>query len=155
MRRPGFQPQITVHVDSDGVDCLRFIDDAKSKTNQGGLGKVYIPPKEVFCYRNVNPSRCLCSLYKKYISSLPESRKNGGLFLNVRRKPTPQCWYIDSPTSINSLGPFINRLYKLAGFTKGKFVNRHFSKLRKIANWQLAHCNRHLNCNHQSPKTDF
>ena len=32
---------------------------------------------------------------------------------------------------------------------------RHFPKLRQLANWQLAHCNRHFNCNHQGPKTDF
>ena len=30
---------------------------------------------------------------------------------------------------------------------------RPFSKLRYFANWQLADCNRHINCNHQSPKT--
>ena len=30
---------------------------------------------------------------------------------------------------------------------------RPFSKLRNLANWQLADCNRRINCNHQSPKT--
>ena len=31
---------------------------------------------------------------------------------------------------------------------RARFTNRHFSKLRKLANWQLADCNRHNNCNH-------
>ena len=34
-------------------------------------------------------------------------------------------------------------------------ITRPFSKLRKLANWQLADCNSHINCDHQFPKTDF
>ena len=30
---------------------------------------------------------------------------------------------------------------------------RLFSKLRKLANWQLA--DRHINCHHRGPETDF
>ena len=30
-----------------------------------------------------------------------------------------------------------------------------FSKLRKLANWQLADCNRHINCDHQGPERGF
>ena len=32
---------------------------------------------------------------------------------------------------------------------------RHFSKLRKLANWQLADCYRHINCEHEGPKAEF
>ena len=36
------------------------------------------------------------------------------------------------------------------------WVSRPFSKLRKLTNWQLADCNRHIDCKiHQSPKTEF
>ena len=30
-----------------------------------------------------------------------------------------------------------------------------FSKLRKLANWQLANCNGCITCNHRGPETDF
>ena len=33
--------------------------------------------------------------------------------------------------------------------------NRHFSKRRKLATWQLVDCYRHLNYNYQGKKTDF
>ena len=32
---------------------------------------------------------------------------------------------------------------------------RPFAKLRKLTNWQLADCNRQINCNHPGPETDF
>ena len=34
-------------------------------------------------------------------------------------------------------------------------ASRYFSKLRKFTNWQLADCNRHINCNRQSPETEL
>ena len=32
---------------------------------------------------------------------------------------------------------------------------RPFSKLRKLANWQFADCNRHINCDRQDQKPEF
>ena len=36
-RRPGFNPQIKVTVDSDGYKCLQLQEDAHVKTHQGGV----------------------------------------------------------------------------------------------------------------------
>ena len=36
LRRPGFDPQINV-IMKDGVECLEYIEDISTKTNQGGL----------------------------------------------------------------------------------------------------------------------
>ena len=37
LRRPGFNPQIKISKDSDGVKCLIYEKDPKHKTNQVGL----------------------------------------------------------------------------------------------------------------------
>ena len=36
LRRPGCNPQITVCNDSQGIKCLKYVEDPLSKTNQGG-----------------------------------------------------------------------------------------------------------------------
>ena len=68
LRRPGCDSQISVEVDSDGVDCLVFRDDPYSKTNQGGLTTPLKDPKVVYCYKNADPNRCLFHLFNKYMS---------------------------------------------------------------------------------------
>ena len=35
LRRPGFNEQIKIGVDSDNVKCLKFQADVKAKNNQG------------------------------------------------------------------------------------------------------------------------
>ena len=42
LRRPGHNPQINFHIDSDGIKCLKFEEDARSKTNQGGMSSKFM-----------------------------------------------------------------------------------------------------------------
>ena len=122
-RRPGHDPQITFHVDTEGNKCLKFVDDPHTKTNQGGLTTKFHLPKIVHCYPNVDQQRCLYRLYSKYINLLPSNGKSKSLYLYGRRKPLPNVWYEDRPVGINCIRPVINHLFTVAGFTDGKFVN--------------------------------
>ena len=47
LRRAGVDPQIQVSEDSDGVECLKYFADAKSKISQGGLTTKFHEPKIV------------------------------------------------------------------------------------------------------------
>ena len=111
LRRPGYDPQIVNHVDNDGHKCLKFTDDAQSRTNQGGgLTSKFHAPKVVHCYPNENSQKCLYRLYNKYINLLPVNGKSKSLYLYGRHKPLPSVWYKDRPMGINSIRPVINRL---------------------------------------------
>ena len=61
--QPGFKEQIVPHVDGDGFECLKFNEDAKSKTNQGGVKKQAQLPKVSTCIQVVKiliGVRCDC-----------------------------------------------------------------------------------------------
>ena len=59
LRCPGFDPQLVSHVDEDGFSCLKFTEDTKSKTNQGGVKRRAHNPKSVHIYpNNENVVRC-------------------------------------------------------------------------------------------------
>ena len=124
LRRPGCDSQIEIHVDSDGHKCLRFTDDAQSKTNQGGLMRKFNAPKVVHVYPNANPQRCLVRLYEKYTNLIPTMKRATSFYLRPKDKCTPKPWYDDRPLGINKIRPIIHKLCMLAGFTDGKFINR-------------------------------
>ncbi len=50
LRRPGFNSQFSIGKDGEGVTCLIFREDPKTKTNQGELDKQYVPPRVVHVY---------------------------------------------------------------------------------------------------------
>ena len=47
LRRPGFQEKIVNHVDEAWFECLKIVEDVKSKTNLGGLKRKHHSPKSV------------------------------------------------------------------------------------------------------------
>ncbi len=51
LRRPGFNPQITIGHNSDGMKCLIFDEDVCTKTNQGGLDRREHAQGELWCTR--------------------------------------------------------------------------------------------------------
>ena len=70
LRRLGCNSQFELIFDSNGARCLRYREDAYSKTNQGGISKRYHEPKVVNIYENTNRERCLVRLFDKYVSLL-------------------------------------------------------------------------------------
>lgn len=122
LRRPGFNPQITISKDTDGETCLIFKEDIKTKTNQGGLGCREIQPRTTYVYKSENPKRCPVRLYDKYCSLLPKIAKRSELYLHPLAKPMPWMWYADRAMGINTIRATVKRLAVSAGL-EGKFTN--------------------------------
>ena len=123
LRRPGFDPQITISKDGDGVRCLIYRQDPKHKTNQGGLSLKHKDPKVVYTYQHPNCSWCPVRLYKKYVSLLPEGGKHGDLYLYGKKNVTPKCWYDDRCIGIKTICTTVKHLCCLAGLPSGNFRN--------------------------------
>ncbi len=70
LRCPPYDPQITVSVDSDGVKYLLYREDARLKTNQGGLTGRRNNPKTVKVYGSKDSTHHVIRLYQKYVSLL-------------------------------------------------------------------------------------
>ena len=116
--------QITVGFNDDNVKCLIFRDDAKSKTNQGGLTHAFMQPKVVQIYAHPNTAHCPIRLYEKYIGLLPETKKYDALYMHPKVHCVPNCWYIDRPMGIVQITPTFKRLCKIIGKTDKKYVNQ-------------------------------
>ena len=57
--RPGHNSQFEISADRDGQKCLKYCEDPKSKTNQGGVGSRNHLPRTVHIYPEENSERCL------------------------------------------------------------------------------------------------
>ncbi len=122
MRGTDFNPQIVVTVDSKGVKCLKYTEDPKTKTNQGGLTAKKHETKVVNVYQASDPNCCPVHLYQKYISLLPKICKCEELYLHPANKTMPWCWYSDRAVGINTLRSSVKRLAAAVGL-EGKFSN--------------------------------
>ena len=80
LRCPPFDPQIKVKTDVDGREFLEYVEDPKSKTNQGGLSSKNYIPKHMKVYGNPNFDRDLVRLYSKYVGLLPKNGKCTSLY---------------------------------------------------------------------------
>ncbi len=108
--------------DSDGVQCLIFKEDIKTKTNLGGLDRCEIQPRTTFVYIYENKQCCPVHLFEKYISLCPKISKHEEFYLHPMLKPTPWQWFADKPIGINALCQTVKCLAKHAGL-EGKFSN--------------------------------
>ena len=126
MCRPGFGCQFEFITDSDGYKCLQFVENVKSKTNQGGLKRKLQKPEVVNMYPNVNPSRCVIQYYELYVAHLPEGGKHGDFYLYEKKKwdVNDKVWNDDRCIGINPLRGTVKRLCKLAGFNM-KNIHNH------------------------------
>ena len=68
LRCPPHDPQITVHVDTEGNEYLLYKEDVHSKINQGGLKNRKNMPKQVKAYGHSDFYCNIVRLYKKYCS---------------------------------------------------------------------------------------
>lgn len=118
LRWLGFQPQITVKFDSSGQKYLQYIEDSKSKTNQGGLNNRRSQPKEARVYGSDNPLRNIMRLYEKYVNLLPVNGKHPSLYKYPLKRPQPNVWYSDSQLGMNSLQKIVKTLCNKAGLDR-------------------------------------
>ncbi len=115
LRRPGFNSQLRIGRDSDGVCCLIFREDMKSKTNQGGLDCRKFQPRTIYINENNNSARCPVRLFQKYVSLLPPDGVRPDFYLHPLGKPTMTQWYADHPIGINTLRMTMKCLAESAG----------------------------------------
>ncbi len=54
----------------DGIQCLVFKEDVRTKTNQGALDRREIQLCTTYAYCNPNAHRCPVCIFEKYISLL-------------------------------------------------------------------------------------
>ena len=120
---PGFNLQITVGWDPQGVKCLIYKEDPKTKTNQGGLDHKSIAPCTSYIYQSTDDQKCPVVLYEKYVSLLPKNGQNCALYLHPLNKPTPHQWYSDQPLGLNAIYETVKRLVNTVGVSGGKFTN--------------------------------
>ena len=116
LRRPGFDPQITVITNSDGFKCLQYKEDALGKTHQGGISSRPGVPRVTNVYPNYNNiNRFPMRLYEKYISLLPTTNNNKALYMHAKKKPSAQVWYLDYLLGINTISPWSKNCARVLG----------------------------------------
>ena len=84
-------------------------------TRGGGLRNRYSEPREVFCYESENWEPCPVYLFRKYIGLLPKGGMHSELYLQVKRKPMPNCWYNDMGLGIITVSNTVKYLCEMAG----------------------------------------
>ncbi len=125
LRCPGHDCQFTVCSDSTtGCRYLRYCEDEKTKTNQGGLVGRRQNPKVVKIYGNDDPNRDIIRLFLKYTSLLPTDGKCSALYKYplAPKKLWASTWYTDKPVGVNALKKIMSNLAKEAGLV-GHYSN--------------------------------
>ncbi len=106
LRAPGFDSQLSVRKDNDGVKFLQFEENLQRKTNQGGLNsrkKVQGHVMKVYGY--LHPERNVVAIFEKYVSLLLANGKDSSLYKHSLLKFSVKAnqWYADKPVGINVL----------------------------------------------------
>ncbi len=125
LRCLGHDCQFSVCSDSaTGKRYLRYCEDEKSKTNQGGLVGQRQNPKVVKIYGNDDPNRNIVRLFLKYTSLLPTDGKCSALYKYplAPKKLRASTWYTDKPVGVNALKKIVSNLAKEAGLV-GHYSN--------------------------------
>ncbi len=124
LRCPPHDPQITVHVDTEGNEYLLYTEDIHTKTNQGGLKTRKSTPKQVKAYGHSDYDRNIVRLYKKYISLLPQKAASNALYKYSlsKGKMTGHTWYADKPLGVNTITKTVKNLMAEIG-KFGHFTN--------------------------------
>ncbi len=124
LRCPGFEPQILVKRNDDGVEYLEYHEDLHTKTNQGGLTSRKVTPKVVRAYGHTNIERNIVRLYKKYVSLLPQDPKSPALYKYslARGRRSGHMWFTDKPLGINTVMKTVKSMMNKIG-AEGHFTN--------------------------------
>ncbi len=124
LRCPPFDCQLSITKDSEGHKILLYREDARTKTNQGGLsGRKYVP-KSVKIYPSDNFDRDPVRLFEKYVGLLPSEAKSSTLYKYALKSTrlSPVQWYADKPIGVNALKKTVKELTKQAGLV-GHYTN--------------------------------
>ena len=92
LRSVPFNSQFTFLYDNEGKLYFRYVEDIGLKTNKGGLKHRKVQPKEVTVYQLSNPDCCPVRILNLYLSLLPKNRNCKSLYLQPRKRYTPQNW---------------------------------------------------------------
>ncbi len=103
---------------------MKFTEDDKSKTNQGGLNSKGHKPRVLRAYGSTKPGRNIVDIYEKYVSLCPTDPKNNSLYKYSmsNAKHTAAQWFSDRPVGVNMLKKVIPSLARRAGLS-GKYTN--------------------------------
>ncbi len=125
MHAPGFDSQLSVQTDSEGVKFLLFCEDVQRKTNQGGLtSRKKAQGREMKIYGHSHPKRNIVNVFEKYVSLLPQKAKSSALYKHSLPKFSvkPNQWYADKPVGINVLKKTVQKITEKGELT-GYFTN--------------------------------
>ena len=136
LRSIPFNSQFTFLNDTEGKLYFRYCEDIGLKMNKGGLKHRKITPKRVDVFQIENPDRCPVRILSKYLSLLPVGHKCESLYLQPRKKFSPNNWFRDSPVGENRMRSFVKDLCNKAGIPG--FYSNH--SLRATS------CTRMYNC---------
>ena len=120
LKRPGFDPQVRI-VSINGQDCLEYVEDLATKTNQGGLKHEQLNAKNSVVYPCRVKNRCPVEIFKIYMSKLPVGSEPC-LYLKCNSKKgiaKGGSWFLDRPIGKCTLGKVVARVTshaKLEGF---------------------------------------
>ena len=112
LRCPLHDPQIMVHIDTEGKEYLLYAEDVHTKTNQGGLKNRKSTQKKVKAYGHSEYDRNIVRLYKKYVSLLPDKSTSNALYKYSlsKGKMTGHTWYADKPLGVNTITKTVKNL---------------------------------------------
>lgn len=118
--------QLEILTDVSGLQFLRYTEDV-SKANQGGIAHKNVKGKVVDAYENPVKSRCVVSLYKKYLSRCPVTNRPDAFYLRPVEKSKltweyTDVWYVAQPIGKNKLGSIVKELCAQANLS-GYFTN--------------------------------
>ena len=137
LRSIPFRSQFSWQVGDDGHYYICYTEDLTSKTNHGGLKHRKINGKVVNIHAVPGSAMCPVQILGKYFSMLPQDRKCESLYLQPKKKFTPNCWYVDKAVGINKLQSVVRDLCSKAGLP-GHYTNH---SLRATAATRLYHAN--------------
>ncbi len=120
LRAPGFESQLSVQTDSEGVKFLLFTEDVQRKTNQGGLtSRKKSQGRTMKIYGHSHPEHNIVNIFKKYVGLLPPQAKSPSLYKHSLPKTSlkPNQWYADKPVGINVLKKTVRNLAEKGGLS--------------------------------------
>ena len=137
LHAPPFSSQFSFLRDEHGQIFVRYKEEIGFKTNKGGIKHRKIEPKEVDIYPIENPDRCPLRILIKYLSVLPFNRNCAALYLQPKKKFTPDIWFQDRPAGQNRLRDVVKDMCKKVGLPG--FYSIH--SLQGTAATRMYRCN--------------
>ena len=137
LRAPPFNSQFSFLRDKEGQIFVRYKEEIGFKTNKGGLKHRKVEPKEVDIYPIENIKHCPVRILMKYLSVLPPNRNCSSMYLQPKKKYTPDIWFQDRPAGVNKLRDVVKDICKKAGLPG--FYSNH--SLRGTTAMRMYRCN--------------